>query len=119
MLFCKTQAVSPDSNPVAAKGKTGTSVKDFMQLPETAAVTGPEPYGKQGKDDQKNQQGQTPFCREKTKEAKQEQDGQSDDTELDIHGNDQIDADDQADQADDRNGKLFPFFFCIQPERQL
>ena len=51
------------------------------------------------------------------KDGKQEQSRQSDCTELDIHGDDEVNTERKAGQADDRNDQGFPF--RLQPEGQF
>ena len=57
-----------------------------MQLPQTAAVPRPEPDSKQDDDDQQDENQQTVFPGEEPEKGNQGQNGKGNDTELNIHG---------------------------------
>ena len=90
------QAVIPDSNAVAAEGKTYPSVKDFMKLPDAAAIQWPETDDEQDGDNQQDEYQQAILFRYKAQQGNQEQDGQGNDTKLDIHGDDQIEGEEKS-----------------------
>ena len=65
---------------------------DLMQFPDSSALAGPEPDGKEGYDDQEDQQGKPKPFREKTEQCDKKQYTERNHAELDIHGHNQPDG---------------------------
>ncbi len=98
MPFRHPQAVVPYRNTIASEGKAAASMEDFVQFPDAAALTRPEPYRQDGDNDQEDQQRKPPALRKETEQGNQEKDTQGNHTELNIHGDDQPDRNHKAQQ---------------------
>ena len=67
-----------------------------MELPDAAAIQWPEPDDEQDGDNQQDEYQQAILFRYKAQQGNQEQDGQGNDTKLDIHGDDQIEGEEKS-----------------------